>query len=159
MRPYTEVAESARVSRTAHAKINWIFSHADGVQCSQIGYPPCYTLTPTTIPVVCPKFKCVQFDLTAIGLSPAAPPSAAYSRSPYMFSSPPPHTTRPNPFKIKCYIELFYLIVCTIYINLGIYIVVTIIAFRCTPAYFIIITIQFTSRDILLLCLRRCRVM
>lgn len=74
-----------RRSPKAHAKINWIFSHADGVQCNQIGYPPCYTLAPTAIPVFCPKFKCVRFDLTAIGLSPAAPPSAAYPRSPYMY--------------------------------------------------------------------------
>jgi len=46
MRPYTEVAESARVSRSAHAKINWIFSQADGVQCNQIGYSPCSTPCP-----------------------------------------------------------------------------------------------------------------
>lgn len=68
---------------------------------------------PTAIPVVCPKFKCVQFDLTAIGLSPAASPSAAYPRSPYTYLFTPDrhtpnltHTTRPNPFEANA-IELF----------------------------------------------------
>jgi len=111
MRPYTEVVESTRVSRSAHAKINWIFSHADGVQCNQIGYSPCSIHASSTFPVVCPKFKCVQFDLTAIGLSPTASPSAGYPLRSliYLFfpPTPPPLTPQHRILSKANFIELF----------------------------------------------------